>query len=224
MQWVLPDVALTIADAGQDQSSAHKATWVERKYIAQRKRRRWTIAKKTKMWFLVFAEVLYTGEKGFKAPPEAVHKASNPRIWVLVIECNGSEGKEKESDDSTGDRTERAWVGKDNEGTEMVPMIVHVMRYVISKEQKKKWGRNWHVCNVQGSPPVTSSQWTSRISWSWFQNSTPHSTSEITCPTSKIHHTASHSSQASSSPIISPCVTQLSSKYSREAVAKSKRT
>ena len=60
------------------------------------------------MRFLVFAEVLYTGEKGFKVPPEAVHEASNPRIWVLVIECNGSEWKEKWSDDGTGDRTERA--------------------------------------------------------------------------------------------------------------------
>ena len=46
-------------------------------------------------------------------------------------------------------------MGKDNEGTEMVPMIVHVMCYVISKEQKKKWGRNRHACNVQGSPSVT---------------------------------------------------------------------
>ena len=30
------------------------------------------IAKKTKMWFLVFAEALYTSKKGFKVPSEAV--------------------------------------------------------------------------------------------------------------------------------------------------------
>ena len=29
---------------------------------------------------------LYTGKKGFEAPPESVNEASNPRIWVLVIE------------------------------------------------------------------------------------------------------------------------------------------
>ena len=66
------------------------------------------IAKKTKMWFLVFAEVLYTGEKGFKAPSKAVHEAGNPRIWVLVMECNRSRWKERWSDGGTGDRTERA--------------------------------------------------------------------------------------------------------------------
>ena len=60
------------------------------------------------MGFLVFARVLYTVREGFKAPPEAVHEAVNPRIRVLVMECSGSEQKEKGSDDSTGDRTERA--------------------------------------------------------------------------------------------------------------------
>ena len=60
------------------------------------------------MRFLVFAEVLYTHKKGFKAPPEAVHEAGNPRIRVLVMECDGSERKETESDGGTGDRTERA--------------------------------------------------------------------------------------------------------------------
>ena len=38
------------------------------------------------MGFLVFAGILYTGKKGFKAPSEAVHGAGYPRIWVLVIE------------------------------------------------------------------------------------------------------------------------------------------
>ena len=41
-------------------------------------------------------------------PPEAVHEAGNPRIWVLVMERSGSGQKEKESDDGTGDCTERA--------------------------------------------------------------------------------------------------------------------
>ena len=53
------------------------------------------IAKKTKMWFLVFVGILYTSKKGFKAPPEVVHEADNPRIRVLVIERSGSERKEK---------------------------------------------------------------------------------------------------------------------------------
>ena len=44
------------------------------------------IAKKTKIGFLVFAEVLYTDKKGFKAPSEAVPKAGYPKIRVLVIE------------------------------------------------------------------------------------------------------------------------------------------
>ena len=65
------------------------------------------IAKKTKIGFLVFAEVLYTGEKGFKAPSEAVHEASYPRIRVLVIEDCGNVWKEKRSDGSTCDGTER---------------------------------------------------------------------------------------------------------------------
>ena len=30
-------------------------------------------------------------DKGFKAPPESVHEAINPRIWVLVVEVNGRE-------------------------------------------------------------------------------------------------------------------------------------
>ena len=113
------------------------------------------IAKKTKMRFLVFTEALYTVKKGFKAPPEAIHEASNPRIRVLVIEGRRRVQKEKRSGGGTGDDTECAWMGKDNEVTEMVPMIVHVMRYVISKEQKKKWGRNQHAYNVQGSPSMT---------------------------------------------------------------------
>ena len=46
------------------------------------------------MQFLVFAGVLYTSKKGFKAPPEAVHEAGNPRIQVLVIERSGSKQKE----------------------------------------------------------------------------------------------------------------------------------
>ena len=94
------------------------------------------------MWFLVFTGILYTSKKGFKVPPEAVHEAGNPRIRVLVIEHSGSERKEKQSDDGTGDRTERVWMGKDNEVTEMVPMIVHMWHYVISKGWKKKWVRN----------------------------------------------------------------------------------
>ena len=66
------------------------------------------IAKKTKIWFLVFAEVLYTGKKGFKAPSEVIHEASYPRIRVLVIEGHRRGQKEKQSDDGTGDRTEHA--------------------------------------------------------------------------------------------------------------------
>ena len=53
------------------------------------------IAKKTKIGFLVFAGVLYTGEKGFKAPSETVHGAGYPRIRVLVIEGSGNVQKEK---------------------------------------------------------------------------------------------------------------------------------
>ena len=48
------------------------------------------IAKKTKIQFLVFTEVLYTREEGFEAPLEPLHEASNPRIQVLVIERSGS--------------------------------------------------------------------------------------------------------------------------------------
>ena len=46
-------------------------------------------------------------------------------------------------------------MGKDNKRAEMVPVIVHMERYVISKEQKKKWGLNRHACNVQDDPSVT---------------------------------------------------------------------
>ena len=115
----------------------------------------WTIAKKTKMQFLVFTGVLNTGNEGFEAPLETVHEAGNPRIWVLVIEGSRSKWKEKQSDDGTGDRTELAWVGKDNKGVEMVPMIVHMERYVISKEWKKRWGCKRHACNVQDDLSVT---------------------------------------------------------------------
>ena len=90
------------------------------------------------MGFLVFAGVLYTGKKGFKAPSEAVHEAGYPRIRVLVIEDRRKVWKEKRSYSSTCDGTERAWVGKEVEETGMVPMLVHVMRYVVSKEQKRK--------------------------------------------------------------------------------------
>ena len=57
---------------------------------------------------LVLAEVLYTSKKGFKAPSEAVHEASYPRIRVLVIEGRRSVWKEKRSDGSTCDGTECA--------------------------------------------------------------------------------------------------------------------
>ena len=57
----------------------------------------------TKIQFLVFAEVLYTGKKGFKAPSEAVHEASYPRIRVLVIEGDRNVWKEKRSDGGTCD-------------------------------------------------------------------------------------------------------------------------
>ena len=33
-------------------------------------------------------------------------------------------------------------MGKDNEVMEMVPVIVYMWRYAISKERKKKWSRN----------------------------------------------------------------------------------
>ena len=46
-------------------------------------------------------------------------------------------------------------MGKDNEGMEMVPMIVHVMRYMINKERREKSSYNRHTCNVQGGPSVT---------------------------------------------------------------------
>ena len=78
------------------------------------------------MLFLVFAGVLYTVKEGFEVPPEAVHEASNPRIWVLVIEGCRRVRNGKRSGGGTCDGTERAWRGKDNEVTEMVPMIVHV--------------------------------------------------------------------------------------------------
>ena len=55
-----------------------------------------------------------------------VHEAGNPRIQVLVIEGRRNERKERRSDDRTGDGTECAWMGKDNEVTEMVPVIVHM--------------------------------------------------------------------------------------------------
>ena len=71
-----------------------------------------------------------------------VHEAGNPRIRVLVIEGRRRVKKEKWSDGGTCDGTERTWMGKDNKGMEMVPMIVHVMCYAISRERKKKWGRN----------------------------------------------------------------------------------
>ena len=71
-------------------------------------------------------EVLYTGEKGFKVPPEAVHEAGNPRIRVLVIKHSGSVWKEKRSDGGTRNGTECAWMGKDNKVMEMVPVIVHM--------------------------------------------------------------------------------------------------
>ena len=74
--------------------------------------------------------------------PGLVVQASNPRIWVLVIEDHGNRWKEKGSDDGTGDCTKHTWEGRDNEVTEMVPMIVHMWHYVISKERKKKWGHN----------------------------------------------------------------------------------
>ena len=107
------------------------------------------------MWFLVFTQVLYTVKEGFKAPPEAVHEASNPRIRVLVIEGRRREQKETRLDDGTCDGTERAWMGKDNERVEMVPVIVHMWRYAISKGRRKKWGRNRHACNIQDGPSVT---------------------------------------------------------------------
>ena len=60
------------------------------------------------MEFLVFVEVLYTGKKGFKAPSETVQGAGYPRMRVLVIEGDGNVRKEKRSDGSTCDGTERA--------------------------------------------------------------------------------------------------------------------
>ena len=84
------------------------------------------IAKKTKMRFLVFAEILYTVKEGFEAPPEAVHEAGNPRIQVLVIKDRRRVRKEKWSGGGTCDGTECTWMGKDNEVTVFVPLIVHV--------------------------------------------------------------------------------------------------
>ena len=60
------------------------------------------------MGFLVFAGILYTDKKGFKAPSEAVREAGYPRIWVLVIEGCRNVWKEKRSYGSTCDGTERA--------------------------------------------------------------------------------------------------------------------
>ena len=94
---------------------------------------------KNKMEFLVFMQVLYTVGKGFKAPPELVTKAGNPRIRVLVIKGHGSEQKDRGSDDGTGDCIEHMWEGRDNKVMEMVPMIVHMWCYMISKEREKKW-------------------------------------------------------------------------------------
>ena len=59
-------------------------------------------------------------------PHESVSEAGNPRIRVLVIKGHGSVWKEKQSDDGTCDGTERVWMGKDNEVTEMVLMLVHM--------------------------------------------------------------------------------------------------
>ena len=87
---------------------------------------------------MVFADVLYTDKKGFKAPSEAVHEAGYPRIRVLVIEGDRNVWKEKRSGGGTCDGTERALVGKDIEEMEMVPRIVHVMRYVINEKWKEK--------------------------------------------------------------------------------------
>ena len=61
----------------------------------------------------------------------------------------------KRSGGGTCDGTEHAWMGKDNEVTEMVPMIVHVERYAISKGWRKKWACNQHACNVQDSSSMT---------------------------------------------------------------------
>ena len=58
-----------------------------------------TIAKKTKMEFLVFAWVLYTSAEGFEAPPELVHEVGNLKIQVLGIEGNGRQWKGNKSDE-----------------------------------------------------------------------------------------------------------------------------
>ena len=63
----------------------------------------WTIAKKTKIRFLVFTGALYTSEEGFKAPLESLHGAGNPRIRVLVIESCRRVQKEKRSGGGTDD-------------------------------------------------------------------------------------------------------------------------
>ena len=59
--------------------------------------------------------VLSTGVKGFKAPPEAVHEASNPKIWVLRSEGYRIVWKGNESYGVTCDCTRPTWMGRDNE-------------------------------------------------------------------------------------------------------------
>ena len=71
------------------------------------------------------------------------------------MEGYGNVWKGRQSGGGTCDGTEHTWKGKDNEGVEMVLMIVHMQRYVISEGQKKKWDRNQHVFNVQGDPSMT---------------------------------------------------------------------
>ena len=46
-------------------------------------------------------------------------------------------------------------MGKDKEEVETVPMVVHMERYVISKEWKKRWVVNDTHVNVQDDPSVT---------------------------------------------------------------------
>ena len=87
-----------------------------------------------------------------------VLEASNPRIWILVIKGHGNRWKGKQSDDGTGDHTRCMWEGKDNEVMEMIPMIVHVWCFVISKEWKKKWVCNQHVYIIQSSLSVTNTK------------------------------------------------------------------
>ena len=54
-----------------------------------------------------------------------------------MIEGRRRGWKEKRSDDGTCDGTECAWMGKDNEGVEMVLMIVHIWHYAINKKGRK---------------------------------------------------------------------------------------